>query len=67
MRITHPAEMTPDQRLDEVAEILATGVLRHRMKKAQQTGNTENIPLDNGRQMDPYVTVLNDGKKGKQP
>lgn len=64
---TDPTQMIPDKRLDEIADILVSGILRYRMKKAQQSEKTEKIHLDNGHQVSPNVTVLNDGKKGKQP
>ena len=31
-----PAQMPPDDRLDEVAEILAIGLIRHRRKKREK-------------------------------
>ena len=56
---TVPALMTADQRLDEIAGILASGLLRLRLKSAQHNDNTENLPLDNGNRPSPYVTVRN--------
>ncbi|MBF0400227.1 MAG: hypothetical protein HQL90_05620 [Magnetococcales bacterium] len=52
----HPNQLTPDQRLDEVAAILASGIFRLRLKKAQQREKTENLPLDNRDRMVPYGT-----------
>ncbi|MBF0461897.1 MAG: hypothetical protein HQL87_10915 [Magnetococcales bacterium] len=46
--------MTPDQRHDEVASILAAGILRLRLKKAQTNENRELFSLDNGNRMVPY-------------
>ena len=53
---THPNQLTPDQRLDEVASILATGILRLRQKKAQTAANRESFPLDNRNRLTPYGT-----------
>ena len=56
MHTLDPNQLTPDQRHDEVAAILATGILRLRLKKAQQREKTENLPLDNRDRMVPYGT-----------
>lgn len=65
--LTDPARMTTDQRLDEIAGILASGILRRRLKQAQQSGNMENFPLDNGNRPSPYVTVRNAREGGTEP
>lgn len=49
-----PARMTSDQRLDEVAAILATGV-RRLLKKRE----TEKISLDKSPDTRPYVRKTN--------
>ncbi|MBF0461422.1 MAG: hypothetical protein HQL87_08500 [Magnetococcales bacterium] len=56
--IIDPNHMTHDQRHDEVAAILATGILRlhQRQKKAQTIENRELLPLDNRNRMVPYGT-----------
>ncbi|MBF0311675.1 MAG: hypothetical protein HQL56_19355 [Magnetococcales bacterium] len=64
---TDPNRMTPDQRLDEIAAILASGVLRLRLKRAQHSGNPENLSLDNGNRVSPYVTVRNAREGGTEP
>ncbi|MBF0463414.1 MAG: hypothetical protein HQL87_18795 [Magnetococcales bacterium] len=56
MIYTHPSQMTPDQRHDEVASILAAGILRLRLKKAQTNEKRELFLLDNGNRMAPYGT-----------
>ncbi|MEO5355360.1 MAG: hypothetical protein H7835_19400 [Magnetococcus sp. XQGC-1] len=48
--------MSDDDRLTEVARILATGILRLRLKKAKQPEKTEHLPLDNRNRMAPYGT-----------
>ncbi len=52
----NPNQMTHDQRYDEVASILAAGILRLRLKKAQTNENRELFILDNGNRMVPYGT-----------
>ena len=56
--LPHPNQMTHDQRHDEVAAILATGILRlhQRQKKAQTAGNRELLPLANRNRIAPYGT-----------
>lgn len=49
-----PTQMSDDDRLTEVARILASGILRLRLKKAKQSEKTENLPLDNRDRMVPY-------------
>jgi hypothetical protein len=51
--------MTAEERLDEVAEILASGILRLRAKRIENSGETESIILDKRNQMDPYETNTN--------
>lgn len=64
---TDPTRMTADQRLDEIAGILASGLLRLRLKRAQQSGNMENLSLDTGNRVSPYVTVRNAREGGTEP
>ncbi|MBF0424592.1 MAG: hypothetical protein HQL66_02055 [Magnetococcales bacterium] len=52
--LTDPARMTAEERLDEVAAILATGV-RRLLKKLE----TEKIPLDKSPGTRPYVQKTN--------
>ena len=59
MNTTDPTLMTDDERFDEIASILASGILRFRIKKAQQHGKTENFCLDNGNRMAPHDTPNN--------
>ena len=49
-----PAHMTAEERLDEVAAILAAGVGRLLKKR-----NTEKIPLDKSPGTRPYVRKTN--------
>ncbi|MBF0184717.1 MAG: hypothetical protein HQM06_10065 [Magnetococcales bacterium] len=53
---TDPSHMSQEQRLDEIAGILANGVLRLRLKTVQQHENRENFSLDNGCRMRPDGT-----------
>lgn len=46
MNPLHPDLLTAEERLDEVARILATGILRLKQKKLEESENTENFPLD---------------------
>ncbi|MBF0185611.1 MAG: hypothetical protein HQM06_14665 [Magnetococcales bacterium] len=46
---THPTNMTADERLNEVAAIIATGLRRLGEKQ-----KTENIPVDNSPTKCPY-------------
>ncbi|WP_085440172.1 hypothetical protein [Magnetofaba australis] len=55
----HPDQMPPDQRLDEVAAILAAGVIRLQLKKSGESGKPESYSLDNGNQTSPHDTVHN--------
>lgn len=64
---TDPTRMTADQRLDEIAGILASGILRLRLKTAQHSGNMENLSLDTGNRVSPYVTVRNAREGGTEP
>ncbi len=41
-----PTHLTPKERLDEVAEILANGILRLRQRRAQQSADREPFRLD---------------------
>lgn len=65
--LPHPNQMTPDQRLTEVASILASGILRLRQKKAQQHGKTENFPLDNRNRIAPYGAPNHIDNKREKP
>ncbi len=43
----HPDLMTPTERLDEIAEILAAGILRARARlRAPQSSTTERVCVD---------------------
>lgn len=64
---TDPTRMTADQRLDEIAGILAAGILRIRQKKAQQYERMDNLSLDNGNRVSPYGTVRNAREGGTKP
>lgn len=56
--LPHPNQMTDDDRLTEVAHLLATAILR--LKKKQ---NPENIPLDNSPNQCPYGRKTTKGEK----
>ena len=61
-----PNLLTDDERFYEIASILASGILRLCIKKAQQHEKTENFCLDNGNRMVPHDTPNNiDIKRGK--
>lgn len=51
---THPTTMTAEDRLNEVAVLLAAGV-----KRVLQMQKTEKIPLDNSPKTRPYVRKTN--------
>ncbi|MBF0453901.1 MAG: hypothetical protein HQL72_03665 [Magnetococcales bacterium] len=54
--------MTADERLEEAAEILATGILRLRQKKrAKKTSERETICLDSQVESRLHVTVKQPG------
>lgn len=55
-----PGQMAPEQRLEEVATILATGFLRFQKKQKQ-----EKIPLDKLQDQCPYGRKTR--RKGEQP
>jgi hypothetical protein len=57
--ITPPDHMAPDKRLDEIASILAAGVIRLQLKQSEKSGKTESYYLDNGNQTRPHDTVHN--------
>ena len=61
----HPDRMTSDERLDEVARILATAIGRWRKNKPEQIENMENFPLDNSPDQWPYG--LEPEKPGEKP
>jgi hypothetical protein len=42
MSSLHPSPMTPDERLDEVAHLLALGFLRLRARRQEQKANDPN-------------------------
>ncbi|MBF0339496.1 MAG: hypothetical protein HQL95_00865 [Magnetococcales bacterium] len=58
MNTTHPDQMPPDQRLREVATILATGFLRYIKKQ-----KTENIHVDKLPDQWPYGRKSTKGEK----
>ncbi len=55
------SEMTADQRLTEVAAILAAGILRYRLRQREKHGKTELSFLDNGHRTSPYETSTTHG------
>ncbi|MBF0177968.1 MAG: hypothetical protein HQL63_14140 [Magnetococcales bacterium] len=55
---THPTHMSDDERLNEVARILATGI--HRLLEKQKT---EKIPLDNSPNQWPYGRKTTKGER----
>ena len=54
----HPTQMTDDERLDEVAALLATGIRRLLEKQ-----KTEKIPLDNSPNQCPYGRKTTKGER----
>ena len=50
--MNHPADMTPEQRVDEIASILSVGIVRMRLKKLRK--NKDNS-LDCLRQKSVYA------------
>ena len=50
----HPDRMTSEERLDEVARIIATAILRDRKNRTEQIENSEKFPLDNSHDQWPY-------------
>ncbi len=61
-----PTHLTPQERLNEVAEILAGGILRLLKRRAKQSAKTENICLDKPLDQWPYH-VGNKEKTGGNP
>ena len=55
-----PNHMTPRQRLDEISEILATGFLRWKQKRVENSEKTENISLDLSSKQSLHVFETND-------
>ena len=51
-----PNQMSHTERHDEIATILAAGILRLRQKKAQPPANRDHFPLDNRNRLTPYGT-----------
>ena len=64
-----PDQMTPNQRHDEIATILATGILRlyYRQKKAQTAENRDLLPLANRNRIAPYGTPNHIDNKREKP
>ena len=70
MRIAiDPSKMTPEERMAEVAAILARGVLRLNTRSAtggEKPAESGRKPLDSGGKMSPGVSVVNaQGLSGK--
>ncbi|MBF0589171.1 MAG: hypothetical protein HQL53_08590 [Magnetococcales bacterium] len=42
----HPTRLTPHERLNEAAEIIANGILRLRQRQAEQSAKRERFGLD---------------------
>ena len=51
-----PNMLSPDERLNEAASILARGILRLRARNAAKIGRSENISLDNSPNQWPHVS-----------
>ena len=60
-----PNSMTAEERLDEVAAILAAGIIRLRMQNIEKHKKTESIILDKRNQIDPYETNTNNAIEGR--
>ena len=58
MNLPHPTQMSTQDRLTEVAHILATGIRRLREKK-----KLEKIPLDNSPNQCPYGRKTTKGER----
>jgi len=57
-----PGRMTPEERLAEVASILARGILRLHMRgalPAEKLSDSGRNKLDSGRETSPDVSVVN--------
>ncbi len=54
MNPLHPDRMTADERLDEVARIIATALRRWLVNQSEQIENMEKFPLDNSDSQWPY-------------
>jgi len=64
-----PAEMSPDERLAEVAAILAQGVLRAHGRAAaapEESAESCQKPLDSGRARAPYVSAVSTGREAEK-
>ncbi len=58
MNPTHPTKMSDDERLTEVAALLATGIRRLLEKQ-----KTEKIPVDNSPNQCPYGRKTTKGER----
>ena len=52
-----PEHMTAEERLDELAMLLATGILRLWLKRRKKRGFPRENPLELPRETGPVVTV----------
>ncbi len=59
-----PSRMTTAERLDEIADILATGILRLRKKTCKTSGNSDVLLDLNGKQS---VHGHGENNKGERP
>jgi hypothetical protein len=60
--IADPAQMTPEERLAEIASILARGILRLHTRgalPAEKLSDSGRNRLDSGCKMSPHVSVVN--------
>lgn len=62
-----PNQMTHEQRHDEIAAILASGILRLHQKNMQPPENRESLPLANRNRIAPYGTPNHIDNKRETP
>jgi hypothetical protein len=61
---TDPADMTPEQRLDEVASIFARGILRLHGRVLPHSGPVENLPESSATCLELSAPTRPDGVAG---
>jgi hypothetical protein len=58
--LKHPSDMTPAERMDEIASLLATAIIRIRLKKLSKNN-------DNSLDSSPGTSVYADTERGGKP
>ena len=61
-----PEDLTPPERLAEVAAILARGIIRQRLRGVLSVSESLQIGLDSGRETSPHVHSTVDGHRDSE-